>query len=42
MGAQPRPGERIVRAGKIVTAAGVSAGVDLGSWLAGEIAGGLS
>jgi transcriptional regulator GlxA family with amidase domain len=39
MGAKPRPGERIVRSGKIVTAAGVSAGLDLGLWLAGEIAG---
>jgi transcriptional regulator GlxA family with amidase domain len=39
MGAKPRPGERIVHAGKIVTAAGVSAGLDLGLWLAGQIAG---
>jgi putative intracellular protease/amidase len=39
MGAKARPGERIVREGKIVTAAGVSAGIDLGLWLAGEIAG---
>jgi putative intracellular protease/amidase len=39
MGASPRPDERIVRAGKIVTAAGVSAGIDLALWLAGEIAG---
>jgi transcriptional regulator GlxA family with amidase domain len=39
MGAKPRPDERIVRAGKIVTAAGVSAGIDLALWLAGEIAG---
>lgn len=39
MGAQPRPGERIVHAGKIVTAAGVSSGIDLGLWLAGQIAG---
>jgi transcriptional regulator GlxA family with amidase domain len=39
LGAQPRPGERIVHAGKVVTAAGVSAGIDLGLWLAGEIAG---
>ena len=39
MGSQPRPGQRIVRSGKIVTAAGVSAGIDLGLWLAGEIAG---
>jgi len=39
MGAQPRPAERIVRSGKVVTAAGVSAGIDLALWLAGEIAG---
>jgi transcriptional regulator GlxA family with amidase domain len=39
MGAKPRPDERIVRTGKIVTAAGVSAGIDLALWLAGEIAG---
>jgi transcriptional regulator GlxA family with amidase domain len=39
MGAKPRRGERIVRAGKVVTAAGVSAGLDLGLWLAGELAG---
>jgi transcriptional regulator GlxA family with amidase domain len=39
MGAEPRPAERIVRAGKVATAAGVSAGIDLGLWLAGEIAG---
>ncbi|GAA1018841.1 glutamine amidotransferase [Acrocarpospora pleiomorpha] len=39
MGATPRPDERIVRAGKVVTAAGVSAGIDLGLWLVGEIAG---
>lgn len=38
-GAKSRPHERIVRSGKIVTAAGVSAGIDLGLWLAGEIAG---
>ncbi|MEV4123585.1 DJ-1/PfpI family protein [Nocardia sp. NPDC049707] len=38
-GAEPRPEERVVRDGKIVTAAGVSAGIDLGLWLAGEIAG---
>lgn len=28
-----------VRSGKVVTAAGVSAGIDLALWLAGEIAG---
>jgi transcriptional regulator GlxA family with amidase domain len=39
MGAKPQPDQRIVRAGKIVTAAGVSAGIDLGLWLAGEIVG---
>lgn len=39
MGATPRPNERIVQSGKIVTAAGVSAGIDLALWLAGEIAG---
>jgi transcriptional regulator GlxA family with amidase domain len=39
MGATARPGQRIVHTGKIATAAGVSAGIDLGLWLAGEIAG---
>jgi putative intracellular protease/amidase len=39
MGAKPQPDERIVRFGKIVTAAGVSADIDLALWLAGEIAG---
>ena len=39
MGAQPQPQDRIVRSGKVVTAAGVSAGIDLAFWLAGEIAG---
>lgn len=39
-GATPVADERIVQAGDgIVTAAGVSAGIDLGLWLAGEIAG---
>ncbi|WP_067539466.1 DJ-1/PfpI family protein [Nocardia crassostreae] len=38
-GAQSRPHDRIVRSGKIVTAAGVSAGIDLGLWLVGQIAG---
>ncbi|QLY33017.1 DJ-1/PfpI family protein [Nocardia huaxiensis] len=38
-GATSRPHDRIVRSGKIVTAAGVSAGIDLGLWLFGEIAG---
>jgi transcriptional regulator GlxA family with amidase domain len=39
MGAKARRGERVVHAGKVVTAAGVSSGIDLGLWLAGEIAG---
>jgi transcriptional regulator GlxA family with amidase domain len=39
MGSKPQPLERIVRAGKIVTAAGVSAGIDLGLWLVDELAG---
>jgi transcriptional regulator GlxA family with amidase domain len=39
MGAKPRPDDRVVQSGKIVTAAGVSAGIDLALWLAGEIAG---
>ena len=39
MGSKPQGDQRIVRAGKIVTAAGVSAGIDLALWLAGEIAG---
>lgn len=39
MGAKPQPEERMVHAGKIVTAAGVSAGIDLALWLATEIAG---
>jgi transcriptional regulator GlxA family with amidase domain len=39
MGARPQPAERIVRSGKVVTAAGVSAGIDLALWLSGEIAG---
>jgi len=39
LGAQPQRDARIVHDGKIVTAAGVSAGIDLGLWLAGQIAG---
>jgi transcriptional regulator GlxA family with amidase domain len=39
MGAKPQRGQRIVHAGKVATAAGVSAGIDLGLWLAGQIAG---
>ena len=39
MGARPEPAQRVVRGGKVLTAAGVSAGIDLALWLAGEIAG---
>ena len=39
MGAKPKPEERIVQAGKVVTAAGVSAGIDMALWLAGQIVG---
>jgi hypothetical protein len=39
MDARPEVGERIVRSDKIITAAGVSAGIDLALWLAGEITG---
>ena len=39
LGAKPSPDWRFVRSGRIVTAAGVSAGIDLALWLAGEIAG---
>lgn len=39
LGAEPRRDERVVRAGKIVTAAGVSAGIDLALQLVAEIAG---
>ncbi|TEA01002.1 Isonitrile hydratase [Mycobacteroides salmoniphilum] len=38
-GANPQRDKRIVRDGKVITAAGVSAGLDLGLWLVGEIAG---
>ena len=38
-GAEARPGDRIVRAGKVWTAAGVSAGIDLGLALIEEIEG---
>lgn len=38
-GAESRPHDRIVQSGKIVTAAGVSAGIDLGLWLVGQISG---
>lgn len=36
---EARRDERIVHSGKIATAAGVSAGIDLGLWLVGEICG---
>ncbi|MGV9332786.1 DJ-1/PfpI family protein [Nocardia sp. NPDC003726] len=39
LGADARPDERVVRDGKTVTAAGVSAGIDLALWLVGEIFG---
>jgi transcriptional regulator GlxA family with amidase domain len=39
LGATPVSDERIVHEGDIVTCAGVSAGIDLGIWLAGQIAG---
>jgi hypothetical protein len=38
-GVEPVGDERIVREGKIVTAAGVSAGIDLAMWLFGQICG---
>ncbi|EFV14114.2 hypothetical protein HMPREF9336_01031 [Segniliparus rugosus ATCC BAA-974] len=38
-GASPQPHSRIVSAGKITTAAGVSAGMDLALFMVGEIAG---
>jgi len=38
-GVTPISDARIVRAGRIVTAAGVSAGIDLGLWLAAELGG---
>ncbi|AXK44856.1 DJ-1/PfpI family protein [Brachybacterium saurashtrense] len=38
-GAQSRPHDRIVRDGKIATAAGVSSGIDFALWLAGELHG---
>ncbi|HMF76818.1 MAG TPA: hypothetical protein VK604_14255 [Bryobacteraceae bacterium] len=38
-GRQTQPDERIVHSGKVVTVAGVSAGIDLALWLAGEIVG---
>lgn len=39
LGATPVGDQRVVREGNIVTSAGVSAGIDLALWLAGEIAG---
>jgi transcriptional regulator GlxA family with amidase domain len=39
LGAKPVSDERIVHEGDIVTSAGVSAGIDLAMWLAGQIAG---
>ncbi|MBC6448125.1 DJ-1/PfpI family protein [Actinokineospora xionganensis] len=38
-GARSCPAERVVHQGRIATAAGVSAGIDLALWLAGEIHG---
>ncbi|MDV3125458.1 DJ-1/PfpI family protein [Mycobacterium sp. 21AC1] len=38
-GVTPVSDQRIVREGNVVTAAGVSAGIDLGIWLAGQIGG---
>jgi transcriptional regulator GlxA family with amidase domain len=37
MGSSPQPNERIVQSGKVLTAAGVSAGIDLGLWLVGTL-----
>jgi transcriptional regulator GlxA family with amidase domain len=39
LGAKPVGDERVVHEGNIVTSAGVSAGIDLALWLAGEIGG---
>ncbi|MEU0543005.1 DJ-1/PfpI family protein [Nocardia sp. NPDC005978] len=39
LGVTPRGSDRIVREGKVVTAAGVSAGIDFALWLAAEIDG---
>lgn len=38
MGAKPQPAERLVQSGKIVTSAGVSAGIDMALWLAEKMA----
>ncbi|MGW0248455.1 DJ-1/PfpI family protein [Nocardia goodfellowii] len=39
LGARPQRDQRIVRSGRIATAAGVSAGIDLALWLIGELCG---
>src|SRR5271154_2123836 len=39
LGAKPVGDERVVHEGRIVTSAGVSAGIDLALWLAGQIGG---
>ncbi|WP_433663960.1 DJ-1/PfpI family protein [Nocardia sp. CA-128927] len=39
LGAKPMRDQRVVQDGKYVTAAGVSAGIDMALWLLGEIAG---
>jgi len=39
LGARPVADQRIVHTGKIVTGAGVSAGIDVALWLVGQIAG---
>ena len=39
LGANPVGDERVVHEGDIVTSAGVSAGIDLALWLAGQIGG---
>lgn len=38
-GAEPRPDERVVQSGKIITAAGVSAGIDMALHLVAQICG---
>ncbi|MBU8821078.1 DJ-1/PfpI family protein [Mycolicibacterium goodii] len=39
VGAESRPNDRVVRDGKVVTAAGVSAGIDFALWLVAEVCG---
>lgn len=39
LGVEVRPNQRIVRQGKVITSAGVSAGIDMALYLAGQIAG---